>query len=168
MRAWIAALVTLVVLLLSACGFHLRGSYSLPFDTLYIALPDTTELHATIKRNIESMSQTRIIDDPKEAQAILTVLGDTQQKNILALSGRGQVREFQLVRTFKFRLHNAAGREFMPPSQIVIHREMTFDDSQLLAKQAEEVLIWQDIQVDLVQQLLRRLSAAKLKTAEAP
>ncbi|CAG0999078.1 hypothetical protein RHDC4_03047 [Rhodocyclaceae bacterium] len=154
-------LATLSVLLLSACGFQLRGSYSLPFETLHIALPTTSDLHAVLKRNIEASTQTRVVDDPKTAQAILTVIQDVSQKNILSLNSAGRVREFQLMRTFAFRIHDNKNLDAVAPGRIVIQRDMTFSDSAVLSKEAEEVLIWKDIQTDLIQQLLRRLAAAR-------
>lgn len=157
MRPWIIA----VALLLSACGFHLRGAYALPFDTLYIDQPDSSELRAIIKRSIEASTQTRITDAPNEAQATLRIVSDTPVKKILSLNSAGRVREFQLTRTFVFLVANHAGGEYLPQSSIILSREMTFDDSAVLSKEAEEVLLWRDIQNDLVQQLLRRLAAAK-------
>ena len=71
------------------------------------------------------------------------------------------MREYQLVRTFGFRVSDANGRELIPPGEIVIRRDITFDDSQVLAKEAEEVLLMRDMEDDLVQQLLRRLAASK-------
>jgi LPS-assembly lipoprotein len=156
----------LATLALSACGFQLRGVYSLPFDTLYIALPETNELRAIIKRNVEASTQTRVVTEAKDAQATLTILHDEPVKNILSLNSAGRVREFQLVRTFTFRVNDVKGQEFLPASTIRITREITFNDAAVLAKDAEEVLLWRDIQNDLVQQLLRRLAAAKLKPVE--
>lgn len=154
-------LIVLATLLLSACGFHLRGAYSLPFDTLLIALPDASELRAVIKRNIEASTQTRIVTEIKDARAGLLVLGDVPVKRILSLNSAGRVREYQLTRTFTFKVIDAKGREYLPQSTIVISRDMTFDDAAVLAKEAEEVLLWRDIQNDLVQQLMRRLAATK-------
>jgi LPS-assembly lipoprotein len=155
-----------IVLALSACGFQLRGVYSLPFKTLYISLPETNELRAVIKRNIEASTQTHVVDDARDAQARLTILGDAQQKNILSLNSAGKVREFQLLRTFTFRVDNAKGQDFIPVSTIRITRDITFNDTAVLAKDTEESLLWRDMQNDLVQQLLRRLAAAKLRPAE--
>jgi LPS-assembly lipoprotein len=146
--------------LLSACGFQLRGSYSLPWDTLFITVPATNELHAQIKRGIESATKTRIVDDPKDAQATLAIVRNDQLKNILSLSGSGRVREFQLIRTFVYRIVDAKGVELQPPAQIVLQREMTFDDARILAKEQEELMIWREMQTDMVQQLLRRLAAS--------
>jgi LPS-assembly lipoprotein len=162
MRTWII----LIAVLLSACGFQLRGAYTLPFETLYVAQPETSELRAVIKRNIEASTQTRIVDDAKTAQATLTVLVDTPVKKIMSLNSAGRVREYQLERTFTFQVTDAKGQPFLPPSTIRITREMTFDDAALLSKEGEEVLLWRDIQSDLVQQLMRRLAAAKLQPAK--
>lgn len=161
MRLWIVA----VALLVSACGFHLRGAYSLPFDTLYINQPESSELRAVLKRNIEASTQTRITDAANEAQATLKIIADTPLKKILSLNSAGRVREFQLTRTFVFMVANNAGGDYLPQSSIIISREMTFDDSSVLSKEAEEVLLWRDIQNDLVQQLLRRLASAKSQPA---
>lgn len=157
MRLWIVV----ATLMLSACGFHLRGAYSLPFDKLYITLPESAELHAVLKRNIEASTQTRIVGKQDEAQATLQILADTPVKRILSLNSAGRVREYQLVRTFVFKVTHPKGGEYVPQSSIVMSREMTFDDAAVLSKEAEEVLLWRDIQNDLVQQLLRRLATAK-------
>jgi LPS-assembly lipoprotein len=157
----------LAALALSACGFQLRGVYALPFDTMFIALPESSELRAIIKRNVEASSQTRIVTDAKDAQATLAILGDVPLKNILSLNSAGRVREFQLVRTFTFRVQDPKGQDYIPVSSIRITREITFNDAAVLAKDTEEALLWRDIQNDLVQQLLRRLAAAKLRPTEA-
>jgi LPS-assembly lipoprotein len=163
MRLWIVV----ASLLLSACGFHLRGAYSLPFDTLYVALPESSELRAIIKRNIEASTQTRVVDDAKDAQATLHILLDAPAKSILSLNSAGRVREFRLTRNFAFKVTDSKGGEFVPQSTIAISREMTFDDAAVLSKEAEEVLLWRDIQNDLVQQLMRRLAAAKPRPTES-
>lgn len=152
---------TLLALSVAACGFQLRGVYTLPFATLYISLPDSTELYAQIRRSIESGSSTRIVANASAADARLTVITDTSQKNILSLSAAGRVTEFELVRTFVFRLTDKTGAEILASSRIILRRELTFSDDQVLSKDAEELLLWRDIQHDLVQQLMRRLVAAK-------
>ncbi|HTJ96835.1 MAG TPA: LPS assembly lipoprotein LptE [Rhodocyclaceae bacterium] len=157
-----ALLALLCVSLLTACGFQLRGNYDLPFDSLYISLPESSQLHAVLKRSIEASSKTRVSSDSQTAQALLTVIADQQAKNILSLNSSGRVREYQLVRSFTFRVHDIGGRDFVPQATIVIRRDMTFSDDQVLAKESEEALLWRDMQTDLVQQVMRRLSKAKV------
>jgi LPS-assembly lipoprotein len=152
-------LILLLSLSLAACGFQLRGSYSLPWDTLYLGMPENSEMYAQIKRSVEASTQTRIITDPKEAQASFVILRNEQAKNILSLSGAGLVREFQLTQTFVYRIQDASGKELIPPAQIILQREMNFDDRRIFASEAEEISIRRDMQHDLVQQILRRLSS---------
>jgi len=156
-RHWIL----LIALALTACGFQLRGVFALPFKELYIAQPESSQLRALIKRNVEASTQTRVVADAKDAEATLSIVSDAQQKNILSLNSAGRVREYQLVRTFVFRVADAKGGEFIPASTIRITRDITFNDTTVLAKDTEETLLWHDIENDLVQQLLRRLAAAR-------
>ena len=155
------AIVLLSVLWLAACGFHLRGAYTLPFQPLYIDLPRTAELRALLARSIAASSDVRLVDTQKDAQATFLVTGDTQVKNILSISSAGQAQSYQLVRNFSFRLIDVKGRNWLPPSHIVLTRDITFNNDLVLSKESEETLLWRDIQNDLVQQVLRRLAAAK-------
>ena len=149
-----------LTLSLAACGFQLRGSAELGFNTLYIALPESSELRAALERTITSGSNTRIAANPQEADAVLTVTRDFQGKNILSLSSAGRVREHQLVRTVHFRVATGKGEELLPEGEIVLRRDLSYNDNVVLAKEAEEQVLWRDIQNDLVQQILRRLAAA--------
>ena len=155
-------LIALLSILLGACGFHLRGAQTLPFESIYLAMPDYSEVGAALKRSIRAAGGTRIAASPNEAQAVMTVLGEAKEKNILSLNAAGRVREFQLRYRFVFRVHDTQGREFIPQSEILLTRDFTFTDSAVLAKEQEEVLIYRDMQNDLVQQLMRRLAAAKV------
>lgn len=159
MRSLIVGLLALSV---SACGFQLRGSYELPFSTLHIGVAETAELHAQIRRNVEAGSTTRVVSDAKEAEAKLIVLSDQPEKTVLSIDASGRVREFQLKRTFTFQLVDAKGAVLIPSSPIIVRRDITFSDALVLSKEAEEALLLRDMQGDLVQQLIRRLSAVKV------
>lgn len=165
MRATKLFFILCLVGLLTACGFQLRGNYALPFQTMSIALAPSSELYAQLKRSIEASSPTRIVDDPKDAEAHLIVLGDRNEKVILTLNAAGRAREYELVRTFSFKVSGPNNTDYIPSSQIRLRRDMTFNDDLVLSKESEEALLWRDIQNDLIQQLLRRLAAARIKAA---
>ncbi|HEX8986837.1 MAG TPA: LPS assembly lipoprotein LptE [Rhodocyclaceae bacterium] len=154
---------------LAGCGFKLRGAYSLPFDTIYINQPEFSPLYALLKRNIEASSATRVVTNRKEAQASFLVTVDSPQKVILSLDTAGNVVEYRLVRTFGFRVVDRDDHELIPNSSINVYRDISFSNPQVLSKQSEEALLWRDIENDLVQQILRRLAAAKpVAAAEKP
>lgn len=161
------ALLLAATLLLTACGFQLRGAYPLPFDSLYIALPDTGEMYAQLKRSIMAGSAVQVLSDQKAAQVTLQILEDRPAKNILSLSASGRAREYQLSRVLVIRLVDAQGHEWMAPSRISVHRDITYNDDLVLSKESEEALLWRDMQNDLVQQVLRRLSATHVPQPSA-
>lgn len=156
--------VCLLTVLLAACGFQLRGARALPFESIYVAMPDTSELGAALKRSIRASGSTRVASTPEEAQAVMTVVGEAREKSILSLNAAGRVREFQLRYRFVFRVADRQGHEFVPQSEILLTRDFSFNDSAILAKDQEEALLYRDMQNDLVQQIMRRLAAAKTES----
>jgi len=146
---------------LAGCGFRLRGAASIPFETMAIQGADNTAFEVELRRTILANRNVRIVDDPKQAQAILQIAGISQERRILSLSGAGRVREFQLIYRVSYRVHDGRGREFLPPGEVTLRRDITFDDSQVLAKEQEEILLVRDMQSDAVQQLVRRLATAR-------
>ena len=91
---------------------------------------------------------------------------ESRAKEILSLTAQGRVREFQLRYRVGFRVHDGKGREFVPASVIQLTRDVTFNDTEILAKEQEEQLLFRDMQTDMVQLIMRRLAAAK--PAKAP
>ena len=162
-------LALLAAVLVAGCGFQLRGTASgkLPYESIYVALPDNAEVGVWLKRYIKSMASTRLADEATEAEATFQQLFDTRHKAILSLNARGQVKEYRLQMTYGFRVVDAKGKVLVPPNEIMITRDITYDASVVLAKDQEEALLWRDINTDLVNQILRRLSIVKPKAAEA-
>ncbi len=152
-------------LLVSACGFHLRGVRDLPFSTIYINASRYAEMTAQIRRAIDAQSRTRVVDEPKEAEAVLDITENRVEKIILSLNSAGRVREYQLRQRFSFKVRTPANEEIAPVSTIEVRRELTFNEADVLAKQEEEQLLVAEMQSDIIQQLLRRLQAIKRKQA---
>ena len=147
-------------LLLSGCGFKLRGPQRLEFATLHINVSELTALGASLRRLIATTGSTTVTEDAAQADARLQVLGNERGREILSLTGAGKVREYQVTQTLRFQLLDKAGKALIAPTSISAAREFTFDDSQVLGKEQEETLLYKDMQNDLLQQLMRRLAAA--------
>jgi LPS-assembly lipoprotein len=157
------ALAALALVLLAACGFQLRGAAELPFESLHV--PGSGGIALELRRNVRSGSRTAVVDDPKQAQALLEVMHEVRLKEILSLTGEGRVREFRLLYRVGFRVHDGKGGEFVQPTVLQVARDMTYGDAQLLAKEAEEQVLYRDMQHDMVQQVMRRLATAKAPAA---
>ena len=61
----------------------------------------------------------------------------------------------------RFRLRTPQGKELIPETELLQQRDISFNESAVLAKEAEEGLLYRDMQTDIVQQLMRRLAAVK-------
>jgi LPS-assembly lipoprotein len=156
-----AILAMLAAALTASCGFQLRGRADLPFDTLYVEGMDYSAFTGQLRRTIQTGSNTRLTENPAGAQAILTLMGESQERTILALSSGGTVKEFQLRYRVSFRVHDGKGREWLPVGEVVLRRDLTYDDTQVLAKEAEAQVLFRDMQSDAVNQVLRRIQAIR-------
>lgn len=158
-----SAVAALLAAGLGACGFQLRQAPNLPFDTLYASFAESSSLGQELRRSLES-SGVRVLTDNRQldaAQVILEVLQDQREKVVVGVNTSGLVREFQLRVRFKFRLRDKAANEVIPETELLLQRDFSFSESNALAKEAEEALIYRSMQSDIVQQALRRLSAVK-------
>jgi LPS-assembly lipoprotein len=149
---------------LAACGFQLRGQATLPFETLYISFPVGNPIGTDLRRFVKAGTSTRIVDDPKTAQATLEVVSAANERQIMSVSGGGRVREFELRYRVSFRLVDAKGVELIPVNEIALRRILPFTDAQVVAKEGEEAMLVREMQSDAAAQILRRLEA--VKTAE--
>jgi LPS-assembly lipoprotein len=157
------ALLIFASFVLAGCGFHLRGTANVPFETIY--LPSATGgIALDLKRNIQAGTRASVVDDAKKADAVLQLTEETRSKEILSLTGTGRVREYQLRYRVGFRVHDGKGGDYVPQTTIQLTRDIAFNDSAILAKEAEEGLLYRDMQTDMVQQIMRRLAAAQKPT----
>ena len=150
---------------LVGCGFHLRGDVSYPFASLYVSVPASPQLALELRRALEGSGATRLVDAPADAQVLLDVTTVTDDKGVLSLSSGGRVREYLLTKRVGFNVHDAAGRDWLPASEISIRRSYTFNESEVLAREAQEQRLLREMQTDAVQQIVRRLQAAKKPAA---
>jgi len=158
-RAIRDVLLVIVILVLSGCGFQLRGAYSLPYESIYIASVDNV-IGAGLKRQIRA-SGTRITETKDDAQVTFLPAGEYRDAVILSLSSAGRVREKRLRYRFAYRIVDGKGRDLVPQGYVELTRDISYADSATLAKTQEEELLWRDMENDLVQQLMRRLVTAK-------
>jgi LPS-assembly lipoprotein len=144
----------------AACGFQLRGDLSYPFASVYVNAQATMPLTGDLKRALGA-SGVRIVDAATAGEVILDLGNVGDEKTVLSLSSGGRVREYLLVKRATFALHDAGGRDWLPAGEIVVRRAYTFNEAEVLAREAQESRLLKEMQTDVVQQILRRLQAAK-------
>lgn len=149
---------------LMACGFHLRGSSSgaqLPFSAIYLDMRDGTLLERELRGAILNQSSTVLTKNAKEAEATVRVLSDSQSRRILTLNAQGQVRELSLIYLLRFDVTDRSGKVLLAPQDIGMEQIMTYSESQAIAKESEEKMIYTDLRSDAISQLLRQISTIK-------
>ena len=159
MSSYSRFLISIAAVLVAGCGFHLRGSATLPFEVLYVEAPPGSLFGTQLRRIIGSSTKTRITTDQVQADATLQVVHELREKEIVALSAGGRVREFQLRYRVAYLLYDKKKSPLSPATEILLRRDFSFNDQDQLSKESEEALLFRDMQTDAVQQLLRRLEA---------
>ena len=149
---------------LTACGFKLREAPTLAFTSLYVGVAEGSLFGTELKRSLASLGSLQVVSDAKlkqTAQVLLEVLQERREKSVVGVNAAGQVREFQLRIRVKFKLATPQGKELIDETELLQQRDISFNESAVLAKETEEGLLYRDMQTDIIQQLLRRLAAIK-------
>ncbi|RYF36717.1 MAG: hypothetical protein EOO25_20420 [Comamonadaceae bacterium] len=150
--------------LLAGCGFRLRGVPSFAFNTIFVNGPENSPLVNELRQQISSSGTVQVIREAgraPEAQVVLDIISEQREKVVVGLSASGQVREFQLRTRLKFRLRTPQGKELIAETELLQQRDISFSESAVLSKEAEEGLLYRTMQSEIVQQLMRRLAAIK-------
>jgi LPS-assembly lipoprotein len=149
-----------LAVLLAGCGFQLRGSYELPYASVFVSAASTSQVASNIRRELTG-TPTRVLPSGAGAEGQLNILEERRERQILSLSGAGRVREFELKTVVRYQLVDGKGAVLIPTSEIQLSRILTYDDTKIIAKQQEEAMLYADMDKDVVGQILRRMVAVK-------
>ncbi len=157
-------LLLAALLSLSACGLHLRGhgaaDKQFAFHSIYIKAPGETTFTKTLRRNLASY-KLAVQTAPGQSDLTLDVVYETTDKQITALNASGHVIEYLLRYRVSLRAFDRQNKDWLPASEITLQRILPYDDTLVLAKQQEELMLYDDMRMDAAQQVLRRLSYAR-------
>jgi len=156
----------LLLAVLAACGFRLKGTSPLPFDTLYTNINENSAFGADLRRLLVATSpNTRFVDDVTEAQARLTQISMRRSMREISISPEGRVEEYELNLVFVFKLSDAQGRELLPATTLSSTREVPYDPDALQAKQGEIGSLFQEMQRSLIDRIVRRITSPEVNEA---
>ena len=128
-HAFRLAAVALCVML-GACGFHLRGQATLPFETMHVA--GSPSFANQLARAVRAGTNTRVVSNPKDAQVTLQIVSELPERLILSISGSGRVSELQLRYRVSYRLTDRENREYLPTTEVQLKRDLTYNDTDAL------------------------------------
>ncbi len=147
-----------LVLTLTSCGFYLRTPAPIPFKT--VQLSGTSAITTALKKQLKAQG-IKLVTDSADADLRLELLQEQNEKRILSLAGTGVVREFELYYRVQYRTKTNLETTWTLPLQIESRRDYTYDDINTLGKQLEERRLVENMQVEVMNGILRRLSALK-------
>jgi len=159
-RSWLICAASLAVAPLGGCGFQLRGAQELKFRTVQLTgFKPHSPLEKELRRAINASKTTLVVDSGGEAQVVLAAVSDRRERNVVATTSAGQVRQISLRVRFTFELRTPSDRELIGLTELVLGRDISYNESLALAKEQEEAQLYREMQTDIVSQIMRRLAA---------
>lgn len=162
-RSLSKVILGLLFVVIAGCGFHLRGSASLPdsLKTMYIQGVNLQQgLGLELKRSLVS-NDVKIMSDYQSGIAVLTMLDNKFERRVLSVGSDAKVSEYQLYGSLQYKLTDNNGQVIIESESLEAVRDYRFDQNQVLAADQEETQLRQALNEQLVQSLLRRLSVLK-------
>ena len=152
------ALTLVASLGLTACGFKLREAPQFAFEAVQLT-GVVGPVSAGLRREMQ-VNGLRV-DGTPPPPVILTVLQDQRERVVVGQTAAGQVRELQLRARYRFNLRTRDERILIDDTELLLERDLSYNETEVLAKDAEEQMLYRDMTTDLAQQVLRRLAAVR-------
>lgn len=154
-RGWLAAGL---LALLAGCGFQLRQPSDLPYQRMALAgFARHSPMAEALRRSLPPGA--RLVEQPRDAEVVVQALDDRFAKTVVASTAAGQVREFRLRATLRFRITRPDGQPLSADAELEQSRDLSYTETAALGKEAEEALLVREMHNDLAEQLLQRLAA---------
>ncbi len=157
-------------LLLSACGFHLRGYIPLP-EPLHKLYLQTTEPFSQLTRNLKQylkFSGVTLVDSPAAADTVLVILSETNSEQLLSIGGTQQTRQYNITLTVSFEVTDRNGIVLIPPEALHETRTLTILSNQILGGSNEENNLFVQMRSAIVYDILTRLASKDVAQLSTP
>ncbi len=153
-----------LALTLSSCGFKLRGEVEIPpsLNPMFIQAGGASPVAQAIRDRL-SGTQVRLAANAKEAKLVLRILVELRSSRVVAVDRSGKVLSYELHYRLTFDAIGADAQGLVPRQDIDLVRGFDNPDTEVLGKQLEGELIYQDLIDDAADRVLIRLRAALIK-----
>ena len=152
---------TAVLLLLTACGWHLRGVTPLPaeYKVLYVQGEEESALYHKLVQQLE-FNKVLVTEFLEDAPVLMTLEEYEVDKRTLAVDSSGRVSEYELNGLLIVILERQLTGEKVE-LEVTSRRTLANDINNVVATQTEETALRNQIDSDLVNKLLRRMQSLK-------
>jgi LPS-assembly lipoprotein len=151
-----------VLMLLAGCGFHLQGRQPVPeaFNYTYLDTQDEQTDFVQDLRKALLASGVKVIRTQASSSATVTVHDDELTERILSVSARNIPTEYELTYRVEFSV-TANGKTLIEREEVSATRDISFDETRLLAKEREQEILREALARDLVALVMRRIASLR-------
>ena len=160
-------------LLLTACGFQLRGasSVTLPpeLSTLRVSMSGGRypPLLIEMRNALLALGGVRLVDDVVTSVPILQLHGENSETQVLAIDSSGRISAYLINYRVVFSLAAADNKILLPQQSVKLQREYTFDRLNVIATEKQSEFLQNEMRRDAAQQILRRLARLNFEPVAA-
>jgi len=156
-KTFITVLTALLLsLVLSSCGFRLKGDYQLPPSLLDLNL-QSSDHHSELSRLVRHQLARYQVNLVNTDDAPVLRLGkDTFERGTLSLFSSGQVAEYELIYTVNYQL--VLKESEVQNFELSIRRDYLDDPQSAQAKSRERAQLLREIRSEAAQKIVYQLS----------
>ncbi len=149
----------LMLLIISSCGFHMRGMTEISFKTISL---EGKELSFTknLKKVLNS-NKVAIVSSTENPELRVELLSEESEKRILSLSGQGLVREFEIFYRVRYRVKTIDSEIWSQENIIEMRKDFTYSDSNLIGKEEEERQLNEAMRNEAITNLFNQIQLIK-------
>jgi LPS-assembly lipoprotein len=149
----------LMLLIISSCGFHMRGMTEISFKTISL---EGKELSFTknLKKVLNS-NKVAIVLSTENPELRVELLSEETEKRILSLSGQGLVREFEIFYRVRYRVKTIDSEIWSQENIIETRKDFTYSDSNLIGKEEEERQLNEAMRNEAITNLFNQIQLIK-------
>jgi LPS-assembly lipoprotein len=158
----IKLLFLIVVITLSSCGFKLKGSYEIPYQTIYLQAAGESRVGRIIKKKLQRRPNIEIVQTLSAAEVAINILEEASTRTVAVLSNAGSVDEYELIYTIRYKIELSENSSSSVERHIVLRRKIAHSDLDIAAKSNEENSLIDDMASEAATSILVRLSREKI------
>jgi len=162
--AWLPAMLLLagMAALSAGCGFHLRGSAALPPAMAVTYIRSNQPFSSLVDDFAAALKvhDVRVTQERSEATAVLNILNSSVETRVLSVNTAGKVLEYDILQTIRFSVVTAGNETLVPEQTVSMNRDYIFSSTDVLGKQREGKVVRANLQYNLVNLAMLRITAA--------
>ena len=157
--------VLLLALVVTACGFRLRGALDIPDElkSIYITSekvsPDFTSL---LKRNLQ-LNGVTVANNVNDAALALHIYEERVRRRTLTITNAAKTAEYQLNMDISFDIQSPTGETLMEKDTVSSEKIYLEDTERVAGVKNEEAILKKEMRLGLIKQIVRRLQAVAVK-----